>query len=119
MSDSSKSKTLRIPSSTISFACSRQPLPFGFALLSVAPEDRPCFDRRDGLADRRVLLDIDRAVHRLVPHGRFVGPVHHVDPHLDCPGEGGRAAVLGYRLQLVRGALFHVLGSKREERVGT
>ena len=70
-------------------------------------KNRPCFDRRDGLADGRVLLDIDGSVDRLVPHGRLVRAVDHVDLHLDSPRERRRAAVLGYRLQLVRGALFH------------
>ena len=90
---------------------------FAFALFDwtlLLRKDRPCFDRRDGLADGRVLLDIDGAVDRLVPHGRLVRPVHHVDLHLHRPREGGRAAVLGYRLQLVRGALFHAFQKKRE-----
>jgi hypothetical protein len=66
---------------------------------------RPCFDRGDGLADRRVLLDVNGAVHGLVPDGRLVRAVDHVDLYLDCSRQRGRAAVLGYCLQLISLAL--------------
>ena len=81
-------------------------------------KNRPGFDRRDGLADGRVLLDIDGAVHGLVPHGRLVRPVNHVDLHLHRPRERRGAAVLGYRLQLVRGALFHAFQKKKKKGEG-
>ena len=43
----------------------------------------PCFDRDDPIADARVLFDVHRPVHDLVPDGRVVGPVHYVDLHFD------------------------------------
>ena len=70
-----------------------------------AGDARPGLDRGDGLPDGRVLLDVDGPVDDLVPDGRLVGPVHHVDLHLHRPGQRRRAQVLRDRLQLVALAL--------------
>lgn len=48
-----------------------------------ARENRPGFDRHDFVADILVLFDEDRAVDDLVPDGRIVGPVHHVNLDFD------------------------------------
>ena len=69
---------------------------------NVKRKNRPGLDRGDRLSHGRVLLDVYGPVHDLVPHGRLVGPVHHVDLHLDCSRERRRAHVLRDRLQLVR-----------------
>ena len=80
-------------------------------------KDRPCFDRGDGLADGRVLLDIDGSVDRLVPHGRLVRAVHHVDLHLHRPRQRRGPPVLRDRLQLVRRALFHAFRKEKRGEV--
>ena len=70
-------------------------------LFRVSSTNRPCFDRRHGLSDGRVFLDIDGAVDGLVPHGGLVRAVDHVDLDLDHPRQRALAAVLGYGLELV------------------
>lgn len=66
---------------------------------------RPCFDCRDRLPDRRVLLNVNGPVNGLIPHGRLVRPVNDVDLNFDCSRQHGDTAVLGYSLQLIRGSL--------------
>ena len=63
-------------------------LPQTRTAMKLAPfPNRPCFDRLNRLSHGRVLLDIDGPVDGLVPHGRLVGPVHHVDLDLHRSGE--------------------------------
>ena len=64
-------------------------------------DNRPCFDRGDGLANGRVLLHIDRSVDRSVPDRGLVRPVHHVDLNLNCSRQDSVAPVLGNGLQAV------------------
>ena len=78
-----------------------------------ASADRPCFDRGHRFSHGRVLLNVNGPVNGLVPDGRFVRPVNDVDLDFDCSRQHGEAAVLGYRLQLVRGSLERTQGGRR------
>ena len=55
---------------------------FSFAGLD-RTRNRPGFDCHDSVADILVLFDVDWAVDDLVPDGRVVGPVHHVNLDFD------------------------------------
>ena len=48
-------------------------------------ENRPGLNGNDFFVDIPVLFDVDGAVDHLVPHGRVVGPVHHVNLHFNRP----------------------------------
>ena len=49
----------------------------------VAAAHRPGLNRNDFPADRHVFFNVNRPVDNVVPHGRIIGPVHHIDLHLD------------------------------------
>ena len=56
---------------------------------------KPCFDRRDRVAGCRVLFDVHRPIHVVVPHGRLVVAVHHVQLDVHVRVQRRVAAVRG------------------------
>lgn len=63
---------------------------------------RPCFDRSHRLPDGGVLFDINGSIDRLIPDGRFVRPIYHVDLDFNCSRQRRGAAIHCDGLQFVR-----------------
>lgn len=45
--------------------------------------NRPGFDRDDFAANGHIFLDIDRPINGMIPNGRIVSPIDHIDLHFD------------------------------------
>lgn len=70
---------------------------FGFGFVKLCT-NRPGFDRDDFAANGHIFLDIDRPINGMIPNGRIVGPIDHIDLHFDGTRQWRIALVLGHRL---------------------
>lgn len=73
----------------------------------------PCFNGHHFGTHGQVLSNVDRAVHRVVPHGGIVRAIHYVYLDLHGSGQGREALVLSHSLQLVR---FSLAGKESMEK---
>lgn len=65
----------------------------------------PCFYGHHFGTHGQILSNVDRAVHRVVPHGGIVSAIHYVYLDLHGSGQGRETLVLSHSLQLVRFSL--------------
>ena len=76
--------------------------------------NRPGLDRNDFVADILVLFDVDGAVDHLVPDGRVVGPVNHVNLHFNRSGQRRESAILSHCFQLISLTLWQVRTTRND-----
>lgn len=60
--------------------------------------NRPGFDRDDFAANGHIFLDINGPIDRMIPDGRIVGPIDHIDLYFDSTRQWRIALVLGHGL---------------------